>query len=133
GVILNPSSTPSELVDYLTKQNAYLVMTPKELDDVASFFQEEEEAEAAAARAEEEEKRRIEAETRQKEEERKAEQARLRRRLGPQIPQSVSPTQQHQTLPRDSQSGRRRGAIYIGKELDREQLMSSISRRVQEK
>ena len=133
GVIPNPSSTPSEIADYLTKQNAYLVMTPMELDDVASFFREEEEAEAAAVKAEEEEKRRREAETRLREEERKAEQARLRRRLGRRCLKAPLPSQQQQTLPRSSQSSRGKGSIYLGKELDREQLLSSIARRVQEK
>ena len=46
-----PPHLPSELADYLTKQNAYLVMTPMDLDDIASFFLEEEEAGAAAVKS----------------------------------------------------------------------------------
>ncbi len=115
GVIPNPSSTPSELADYLTKQNAYLVMTPMELDDVASFFLEEEEAEAAAVKAEEEEKRRREAETRLREEERKAEQARLRRKLGPQMPQSASPVSTAANATAQFAEQQRKGLDILGK------------------
>ena len=49
------------------------------------------------------------------------------------MPQSASSAPQQQTLPRSSQSGKGNGSIYVGKELDREQLLSSIARRTPEK
>ena len=131
GVMPKPTHIPSELADFLNKQDGYTVMSPLDLDDVASFFRDEEEAKAAAMKAEEEEKRRIESETRLLEEERKAEQARLRRKLVPQMPQIVSPNQQQSSTRSSQNTGK--DSIFIGKELDREQLLSSIAKRVPEK
>ena len=121
GVVPKGQRIPEELSDYVQESGEYLVMAPHELDNISLFLHEEEE-EQRAKQKEQEEMRRREEEAIQIAEERKSEQYRQKlRQVGVEVPQAEIAR---------AKSG---NAVYLGKQLDTQQMISALVRNVQER
>ncbi|MDG6994331.1 MAG: DUF87 domain-containing protein [Nitrososphaerota archaeon] len=121
GVVQKGQKIPQELSDFVQESGDYLVMAPHELDNISQFIREEEE-EQRARQKEQEEMRRREKEAIQIAEERKSEQYRQKIR---QVAVEVTVAE----IAR-AKSG---NAVYLGRQLDVQQMISALVRNVQEK
>ncbi len=123
GVLTQGGELPSELEDFAKMIGKYVVLAPLELDDVSRFFEEEEETERQVRREAEEKQRALEVQERsriQEQELARQEQQQKRRSLI-QVPVAE---------PERKKSGE---SIYLGRNLDLEQLVSALNRRAPEK
>lgn len=110
------------LADFFQKSGDYLVLAPRELDDIFAFLDEEREKERAKKRMEEE-KSLLEEQARKTQQERKSEELRQQLRSASlEVPIDDSRTR---VITGNS--------VYLGKQLDFSQLVSAIGRRIQEK
>jgi hypothetical protein len=112
---------PEELSEFFREVGDYVVLPPSELDEAFLFFEEEQRRERAKQR-DEEKTRMLQESAVRAEQEKKSVQARERlRQVAIQVPVSGG--------------GRERteSSVYLGKQLDLNQLISAINRRVQEK
>lgn len=120
--VLKSVEVPQELSDFFQTVGEYRVLPPIDLDDVSLYFGEVRAKEVEKRRAEEE-KQRVAAEAHERDEERKSEQLRERLRAT----KIQVPVEEAQTTKKTENS------IYLGKQLDFEQLIGAINRRVPEK
>jgi hypothetical protein len=121
GVLQKPQHLPEQLAEFFKEEGDYVVLPPNELDDALLFFEEEEQREQSVRR-EQEEKRILQENALRTEQEKKSEAARARlRQVAGQVAVSVAKRE------------RSPNSVYIGKQLDLNQLVSAINRRVQEK
>jgi hypothetical protein len=127
GVLGKNESIPEEFADFVQRVGDYQVSTPIDLDDVFAFIQEEAEKKERARLAEEA-KLHLQEEARREEQTRKTEQ--FRQRLRPIAEQRQQTVQQLQ-LAEGAAKGK--DSIFLGQQLDFEQLVSAINRRVPEK
>lgn len=124
GILKGAEHTPEEFADFFQRVGNYLVIPPVDLDDIYSFLKEESEKKEQARLAEED-RVRAEETQRQQEQLRKAEQ--FRQRLRPVAEQRAQQQQQQQLIEAPGDS------VFLGKQMDFDQLVSAINRRIQEK
>lgn len=127
GVLGKTDKVPEEFSDFVQRVGDYQVIPPIDLDDVFAFL-EEESKKKERARLAEEEKLRMQEETKRDEQARKSEQ--FRQRLRPVVEQRQQSVQQVVQAAAVVSAG---DSIYLGHQLDSDQLMSAINRRVPEK
>ncbi|MCL4519953.1 MAG: hypothetical protein M1587_12245, partial [Thaumarchaeota archaeon] len=121
GVVQKGVKLPEELSDFLRESGEYQVMTPIDLDDIAQFIQEETQERIERGRKEEEASHRL-LEARQAEEERKTEQYRQKlRKLAVEVPLE------------ERARAKTGESVYLGKQMDTQQMISALLKRVQEK
>ena len=128
GVLGKNVKVPEEFSDLVRLVGDYQIIPPIDLDDVFSFLREESENKERAHMAEEENLRKQE-EMRREEQTRKTEQ--FRQRLRPIAEQR----QQQQTVQQVQAASGTSGSdgVFLGQQLDFEQLANAINRRVPEK
>ena len=119
GVAANSKQVPSEISDFLQQVGEYYVLPPVDLDDISLFFHEERALQEKSLLAEEE-KQRLEGEAMRLEQESKSQQLR----------QKTRPTTIQVAVAESQTKGE--NSIYLGKQLDFEQFVGAINRRVQE-
>ena len=121
GVLSKTKEVPGEISDFLQQVGEYRVLPPVDLDDVSLYFTEAKAAQEKSLR-EEEEKKRFEAEAQREEQESRSQQLRQKMR-----PTTI------QVAAAESQTGKRsENSIYLGKQLEFEQFVGAINRRVSE-
>ncbi|MHB1867408.1 MAG: helicase HerA domain-containing protein [Nitrososphaerales archaeon] len=121
GVLSKAKEVPSEISDFLQHVGEYQVLPPIDLDDVSLYFSEEKAAQEKSLR-EEEEKKRLEAEALREEQDSKSQQLR----------QKMRPTTIQVAVAESQTRNRSENSIYLGKQLDFEQFVGAINRRVPE-
>ena len=130
GVLGKNEKIPEELSDFVQQVGVFQVIPPIDLDDVFAFLKEESEKKENARLAEEE-KLRLREEMLRQEQIRKSEQ--FRQKFRPVVEQRQQ--QQQQAVQQLQQTGgsSSKDAVFLGQQLDFEQLVSAINRRVPEK
>jgi hypothetical protein len=127
GVLSASSSVeiPPEIADHVSQiDGKYVLMTPLELDDMSTLFAEEEEEERKRIEAEKARQREIESLERSRFEQlelQRQRQLQERRRLTIQVPVE------------EPERMRSRESVYIGRNLDIDQFVEAINRRLPEK
>jgi len=124
GVLDKSEKVPEELSDFIQKTGEYLILPPVDLDDVFTF-QKEESEKMERAQLVEEEKLRVLEQQRKDEQSKKSEQ--FRQKLRPIV------EQQKQTVQLQQRQSGGRDTVFLGKELDFDQLVAAINKRVPEK
>jgi Helicase HerA, central domain len=121
GAVSKDTEIPAELSGFFQQIGDYNILPPIELDDVSLYFREKE-AEQERSVREEEEKRRLEAEALRLEQESKSEQLR----------QKIRPTTIQVAVSRSQTQSRSQNSVYLGRQLDIEQFIGAINRRIPE-
>jgi len=124
GVLDKNEKVPEELSDFIQRTGEYLILPPVDLDDVFTFQKEESER-MERAQLEEEEKLRVQEQLKKDELSKKSEQ--FRQKLRPLV------EQQKQTVQLQQRQSGGQDSMFLGKELDFDQLVGAINRRVPEK
>jgi len=127
GVLGKNTTIPEEFSDFIQHIGDYQIVPPIDLDDVFTFMREEAEKKEQARLAEEAKLRLVE-EQRREEQTRKSDQ--FRQRLRPVVEQRQQAVQQLQQTGRNATG---RDSIFLGQQLDFDQLVSAINRRVPER
>lgn len=123
GVLPEPTEVPSELEDFVRKIGGkYVVLAPLELDDVTQFF-DEQEAEQAKIREAQERQRQLVAQERLQIEQVEREKQQQRKKVSIQVPV----VEQERERKKSSES------IYVGRNLDLDQFVGALNRRLPEK
>ena len=124
GVLDKSEKVPEELSDFVQRTGEYLILPPIDLDDVFAFRKEESEKEERAQLAEEE-KLLAQEQMRKDEQSKKSEQ--FRQKLRPIV------EQQKQTVQLQQRQSAGQDAVFLGRQLDFDQLVAVINKRVPEK
>jgi energy-coupling factor transporter ATP-binding protein EcfA2 len=120
GLIARDARIPEEISGLFVQVADFRILPPIDLDDVTEFLNRKRAKESELA-AREEERQRTEAETTRREQERKAHEQRQKFR-----PTEIS-------VPRTEVRATSANSVYLGKELDFDELVSALTKRLPEK
>ena len=133
GILLTPIPVPSEISDFVSTSEKFVVLSPLELDDVSRLFEEEESEKRRLHEIEEEKQRAFEAEEKSRVQELEMQRQQQRGVKFAEQATKVEIRRDREVVEERLRSERSADSVYLGKTLDLEQFVGALNRRLSEK